>query len=78
MLPCLQPWNQQQPYLRNGASPARGHQYEYPSGTRAGGRAPYSWLEIIENYCHICNVEQLEHFNRQSLAFISTQVCVRA
>jgi pimeloyl-ACP methyl ester carboxylesterase len=36
-------------------------------------RDAYSQLEIIENCGHVCNVEQPEHFNRQSLAFISNQ-----
>ena len=36
-------------------------------------RDPYSRFEIIENCGHVCNVEQPEHFNRQSLAFISSQ-----
>ena len=33
-------------------------------------RDPYSQLTIIENCGHVCNVEQPEHFNRQSLAFL--------
>ena len=33
-------------------------------------RDPYSQLAIIENCGHVCNVEQPEHFNRQSLAFL--------
>ncbi len=39
-------------------------------------QGPYSQLEIIENCGHICNVEQPEHFNRQSLAFIFSQTVV--
>ncbi len=39
-------------------------------------RDPYSQLEIIENCGHVCNVEQLEHFNRPSLAFIFSQTVV--
>ena len=41
-------------------------------------RDPYSRLEIIENCGHVCNVEQPEHFNRQSLALISNQASVHA
>jgi len=37
-------------------------------------RDPYSRLEIIENCGHVCNVEQPEHFNRQLLAFLFTQI----
>ena len=36
-------------------------------------RDPYSRLAIIEKCGHVCNVEQPDHFNRQSLAFISSQ-----
>lgn len=36
-------------------------------------RYPYSHLELIENCGHVCNVEQPELFNRQSLAFISSR-----
>ncbi|BDN92050.1 hypothetical protein KAM344_15820 [Aeromonas caviae] len=36
-------------------------------------RDPYSRLAIIEKCGHVCNVEQPEHFNRLSLAFISSQ-----
>ncbi|MFM5818126.1 alpha/beta fold hydrolase [Aeromonas sanarellii] len=36
-------------------------------------RDPYSRLAIIEKCGHVCNVEQPDHFNRQSLAFLSRQ-----
>ena len=36
-------------------------------------RDPYSRLEIIEKCGHVCNVEQPDHFNRQSLAFLSVR-----
>ncbi len=46
-------------------------------GARAGGpRPPTAGCEIIENCGHVCNVEQPDHFNRQSLAFLSTQASV--
>ncbi|MFM4704584.1 hypothetical protein [Aeromonas bivalvium] len=37
---------------------------------------PYSPQEIIEKYGQARNVEQPEHFNRQSLAFLSSQTVV--
>jgi 2-octaprenyl-3-methyl-6-methoxy-1,4-benzoquinol hydroxylase len=39
---------------------------------------PYSRLEIIEKCGHVCNVEQPDHFNRQSLAFLSRQAASSA
>lgn len=34
-------------------------------------RDPHSHLAVIDGCGHVCNVEQPEHFNRQSLAFLT-------